>query len=168
MARAASVTRSAAATPRLSIGKLYTAGERTVSSKPGPSGDVDLSGYATIPMLSAVEGDIKDIKAELGGMQADINAKADANTIYTKSEVDGIISALELNGIPGADGASAYEIAVANGFVGTEAAWLASLQGAPGADGVACTGADGEYITKIENGVASCAPLVTTGDMFTP
>lgn len=32
-------------------------------------------------------------------------------------------------------GASAYEVAVENGFVGTEADWLASLQGAPGAAG---------------------------------
>lgn len=38
-------------------------------------------------------------------------------------------------GPPGADGASAYEVAVANGFVGTEAEWLASLVGADGADG---------------------------------
>lgn len=35
----------------------------------------------------------------------------------------------------GNDGASAYEIAVANGFVGTEVEWLASLQGEDGADG---------------------------------
>lgn len=41
-------------------------------------------------------------------------------------------------GIPGQ---SAYEIAVANGFVGSEAAWLASLVGAPGAPGA--NGADG-------------------------
>lgn len=34
------------------------------------------------------------------------------------------------DGQPGADGASAYEIAVANGFVGTEAEWLESLRGA--------------------------------------
>jgi len=33
------------------------------------------------------------------------------------------------DGIIGADGASAYEIALANGFVGTESEWLASLQG---------------------------------------
>lgn len=32
----------------------------------------------------------------------------------------------------GADGASAYEVAVANGFVGTEPEWLASLVGEPG------------------------------------
>ena len=34
-----------------------------------------------------------------------------------------------------ADGASAYEIAVANGFVGTEAQWLLSLKGEPGTPG---------------------------------
>ena len=40
-----------------------------------------------------------------------------------------------LNGSDGADGLSAYEVAVANGFVGNEAAWLASLVGATGATG---------------------------------
>ena len=35
-------------------------------------------------------------------------------------------------GADGAPGLSAYEIAVQNGFVGTEADWLASLVGAPG------------------------------------
>jgi OmcA/MtrC family decaheme c-type cytochrome len=34
-------------------------------------------------------------------------------------------------GAPGANGLSAYEIAVANGFTGTEQEWLDSLQGAP-------------------------------------
>lgn len=42
--------------------------------------------------------------------------------------------AVETHG--GVDGLSAYQIAVNNGFVGTEAAWLASLQGAPGAPGL--------------------------------
>ena len=43
-----------------------------------------------------------------------------------------------LDGTDGADGASAYDIAVAHGFVGTEAEWLESLKGAdgnPGKDG---------------------------------
>ena len=35
----------------------------------------------------------------------------------------------------GTDGDSAYEIAVANGFVGNQTAWLASLKGADGAPG---------------------------------
>ena len=38
-------------------------------------------------------------------------------------------------GADGEDGASAYEVAVANGFIGNQAAWLASLVGAPGQNG---------------------------------
>lgn len=40
-----------------------------------------------------------------------------------------------LKGPKGDSGLSAYDMAVANGFVGTEAQWLASLVGAPGSDG---------------------------------
>lgn len=40
-----------------------------------------------------------------------------------------------MDGSPGADGKSAYDIAVDNGFVGTEAEWLESLNGEPGKDG---------------------------------
>ena len=40
-------------------------------------------------------------------------------------------------GDPGAAGESAYQIALDNGFVGTEAEWLASLQGPAGAEGPA-------------------------------
>jgi hypothetical protein len=42
----------------------------------------------------------------------------------------------------GADGDSAYEVAVADGFVGTEADWLLSLVGADGVDGA--DGIDGD------------------------
>jgi hypothetical protein len=38
-------------------------------------------------------------------------------------------------GQPGSPGASAYDVAVANGFVGTVEEWLEDLQGADGADG---------------------------------
>ena len=38
-------------------------------------------------------------------------------------------------GAAGADGKSAYELAVENGFVGSEADWIASLVGADGQDG---------------------------------
>lgn len=39
---------------------------------------------------------------------------------------------INLKGTPGTNGQSAYQIAVAGGFVGTEAQWLASLEGPPG------------------------------------
>jgi hypothetical protein len=44
------------------------------------------------------------------------------------------------NGINGTDGLSAYEVAVENGFVGNEAAWLASLVGAAGTDATPSAG----------------------------
>ena len=40
------------------------------------------------------------------------------------------------DGVAGANGASAYEVAVQEGFQGTREEWLASLQGADGRDGV--------------------------------
>jgi hypothetical protein len=45
------------------------------------------------------------------------------------------------NGTDGADGQSAYQLAVALGFVGTEGQWLLSLKGEPGSAGV--TGSPG-------------------------
>lgn len=43
------------------------------------------------------------------------------------------------SGTPGPAGASAYQVAVANGFVGTQTQWLASLKGAKGDQGNAST-----------------------------
>ena len=75
--------------------------------------------------------------------QAALDGKADtthAHSIATGT-VSGFMSAedkVKLDSIdPGAigvDGASAYEIAVANGYIGTETQWLASLVGPPGID----------------------------------
>ena len=57
------------------------------------------------------------------------------------------ISTLETDGV----GASAYEVAVNEGFVGDESAWLASLVGADGADGP--TGDDGLNGVDGSNGI---------------
>lgn len=48
----------------------------------------------------------------------------------------------EQTGTPGINGKSAYEIACANGFTGTESEWIISLKGEKGAAGAA--GADGK------------------------
>lgn len=61
-------------------------------------------------------------------------------------------------GPQGPEGASAYEVAVEEGFVGTEAQWLASLQGEQGEQGPAgATGAEGPegpsaYEVAVEEG----------------
>lgn len=63
-------------------------------------------------------------------------------------------------GPPGADGKSAYDVAVENGYSGTKAQWLASLKGdtgAPGEDGEdGAPGAEGKsaYELAVEEGYA--------------
>lgn len=53
-------------------------------------------------------------------------------------------------------GKSAYEIAVANGFIGTEIEWIASLEGAVGTTGAA--GTNGVSITSIVRTIGTGAP----------
>lgn len=58
----------------------------------------------------------------------------------TQDDIDSFKAAFQITGTGGGtgeDGKSAYEIAVLNGFVGTEAQWLNSLHGADGAPGPA-------------------------------
>lgn len=93
--------------------------------------------------LSNVDNTSDIAKPVSNATQTALNGKA--NTIHTHSiatgSVSGFMSAedkVKLDSIDpdaiGVDGASAYEIAVANGYVGTETQWLASLVGPPGSD----------------------------------
>lgn len=59
-----------------------------------------------------------------------------ADSVETALEnVDGTGGGPGTPGKDGVDGKSAYELAVEEGFIGTEPEWLESLQGADGADG---------------------------------
>lgn len=62
---------------------------------------------------------------------------ADGDNMWTliKPKVSTIKGEKGDKGDTGADGKSAYEVAVANGYSGTQAQWLASLKGADGAPG---------------------------------
>ena len=70
----------------------------------------------------------------------------------------------DAGGIKGEDGKSAYQIAVENGFVGTEAEWIESLKGEKGTDGKngkdGTNGTDGRGITSSE--INSNGELVLT------
>lgn len=81
------------------------------------------------------------------GLGVDRIAFADDFVVTFAMVDDEYIGTVELRGGAGgtgADGKSAYQVAVDNGFVGTEAEWLASLVGADGADGTnGVDGADG-------------------------
>ncbi|MDE6730401.1 MAG: collagen-like protein, partial [Oscillospiraceae bacterium] len=68
-----------------------------------------------------------------------------------------------IDGKDGADGLSAYEIAVRNGFTGSESNWLTSLQGDPGQPGEKGEpGENGKDGKDGSSGVDGFSPVVTT------
>lgn len=78
-----------------------------------------------------------------GLVDVDVTGLADGDALVWDATAGRFhFSAAGAAGPKGDPGQSAYEIAVADGFVGTEAEWLASLQGPAGADGA--PGADGQ------------------------
>jgi hypothetical protein len=88
------------------------------------------------PILSAGEPGVEldTGKVKVGdGIQAWINLpyfiNEDAIGILVQTAIDNAV----LEGVPGK---SAYEVAVDNGFIGTETQWLASLIGAQGPQGI--------------------------------
>lgn len=93
-----------------------------------------------------------------------INGKDGSDGVPGQDGIDGQNGADGQDGVNGSDGKSAYEIAVENGFVGTESEWLVSLKGSDGKDGVnGKDGADGQdgingsdgksaYIIAVEHG----------------
>lgn len=95
---------------------------------------------AVIGGVLTVERGMEGTTAAAWSVDAYISARATAGTLET------------LRDSGGAEGASAYEVAVANGFVGTEAAWLASLIGAPGADGADGAAGPSAYQVAVANG----------------
>lgn len=66
--------------------------------------------------------------------------------------VDGTDTGIHATGPAGANGKSAYEIAVDNGYPGTETEWLLSLIGAAGAVGPAGPDGKSAYEIAVENG----------------
>ena len=135
-------------TPALNInGKLWpdTAGVNTRVLVADSQGDLAWGDIKTVNGESLLgTGGITLGKADVGlgnvdntsdmdkpissAMQTALDGKA------TPADIASAISALP-EGPAGADGASAYEVAVQNGFVGTEAQWLESLVGPEGPKG---------------------------------
>lgn len=107
---------------------------------------------APIRVLADHSTDVVNYRDEDRWLSDVLDEKANSLTIYSKTESDArfALKGEGGSGTPGADGAdglSAYEVAVANGFIGNEVEWLASLMGEPGLPGKDGTngkgGADG-------------------------
>jgi hypothetical protein len=168
---------------RLSASSFLSNNNKVNVSTPGGGGggDVDLSDYATLDQVDALELFADGLATDIDNISDDIAELPSFDDVYTKTEIDDIVNNLEITGAPGAkgdkgdkgdtgdDGLSAYEIAQLNGFVGTESQWLASLKGADGVDGSGLTcdsSGNGTYMISVVGGVETCVSVDTTGDTF--
>lgn len=70
-------------------------------------------------------------------------------------DATGSYETANLMGKTGADGQSAYQAAIAAGFKGTEAEWLDSLKGAPGAIFTPNVSSDGTLTWTNDSGLAN-------------
>lgn len=100
----------------------------------------------SVPNFAQLLSSIQEVKTDIPTKVTDLT---DADDYATKQYVDDEIDKASIgggggegtqgppgpSGPAGEDGKSAYEIAVENGFQGTETEWLASLKGAPGTPG---------------------------------
>ena len=89
--------------------------------------------------LNDLEKELEEVKNKVDNIP-DINSNIEANKVvfedgenfqekYNKGELKGQAGENGTNGVDGENGKSAFEIAVENGFTGTEQEWLESLKG---------------------------------------
>ena len=113
-----------------SISPASTSDYNTLTNKPRIN-NVELIGNVTTEQLGIRNGEdgfspvITEVETELG-YNLTITDVEGSNTITLKNGTNG------LDGTNGQDGKSAYDIAVEQGFQGTEAEWLESLKGQDG------------------------------------
>ena len=107
-------------------------GESGIQGPKGDTGDTGPQGIQGEQGIPGVKGDTGDTGP--AGPQGEQGIQG----IQGPQGEQGIPGPAGADGAPGADGAdgqSAYEVAVANGFIGTEVEWLASLVGPKGDKG---------------------------------
>lgn len=107
--------------------------------------------------IAGVKGDKGDTGDDGFSPVASVSKSGSVVTISVRDKT-GQTTATVSDGTNGTNGKSAYQVAVDEGFVGTETEWLASLVGAKGDDG-----ADG---TNGSDGVSPVANVTKTGDQI--
>ena len=109
--------------------------EEQLEALRGPQGEQGFSAYE-LAVQNGFEGTEEEwLESLVGpqGPQGEQGIQGDAFTFedFTEEQLNSLIECIER----GADGKSAYELAVENGFEGTEEEWLESLNGKQGIDG---------------------------------
>ena len=126
-----------------------------------------LTGLRTLILSSGVTGIHATGNADLTG-----SVEVVAGTYMTVDHYDGKLR-VSSTANEGAEGLSAYEVAVANGYIGTEVQWLASLEGPQGPQGIQGvqgeTGLTGSTGPKGDKGdIGPQGPQGASGIPYTP
>ena len=109
-------------------GPMGPVGEQGPQGEAGPEGPRGFSAYQAWKTLEGYEnGTVEEFMAYLKGE----DGRAFTYEDFTEEQLADLVSGIE----SGADGKSAYEIAVDNGFEGNEEEWIESLQGKQGPQG---------------------------------
>ena len=110
--------------------KLLSEGQSGSNGTNGKDGENGLSAYE-LAVQEGFTGSLAEWLNSLKGTDGKdgVDGKDGANGINGKDGTDG------KDGANGENGLSAYEIALKNGFVGTESEWLSSLKGKDGVNG---------------------------------
>lgn len=119
-------------------------GEQGERGLPGERGIQGLQGAQGIQGLPGVKGDTGERGEQ--GERGLTGAKGDKGSDGLNGK-DGLPGA---KGVDGKDGKSAYQIAVEQGFVGSEADWLLSLKGEKGEKGDPGSGGSGTDTTALQ------------------
>ena len=137
-------------------------GAQGVQGLPGAKGDTGERGAQGERGLQGLQGaaGVKGDKGEQGvpGVKGDAGERGaqgergldGAPGEKGRDGVDGLPGTPGKNGVDGKDGKSAYQIAVEQGFAGSEAAWLLSLKGEKGEKGDPGSGGSGTDTTALQ------------------
>ena len=121
-------------------------GERGLQGERGAQGERGIQGLQGIQGIQGLPG----VKGDAGERGAQGERGLDgAPGEKGRDGVDGLPGTPGKNGVDGKDGKSAYQIAVAQGFAGSEADWLASLKGEKGDKGDAGAGGSGDSALQL-------------------
>ncbi len=132
-------------------------GERGLRGERGEQGERGLPGERGIQGLQGAQGiqGLPGVKGD-AGERGLTGAKGDKGSDGLNGK-DGLPGA---KGVDGKDGKSAYQIAVANGFGGDEAAWLLSLKGEKGEKGDPGSGGSGTDTTALQQEINALKAVV--------
>ena len=144
-------------------------GVQGLQGLPGVKGDAGAKGEQGERGLQGLQGaaGVKGDKGEQGepGAKGDKGEQGERGLTGAKGDkgsdgLDGKDGLPGAKGVDGKDGKSAYQIAVANGFGGDEAAWLLSLKGEKGEKGDPGSGGSGTDTTALQQEIDALKAVV--------